>query len=121
MNAIPLPRTLVLFAATVCGALIAAHFLRGGFYPLVVLGLAFPWLLLAGRPWADRTVQLLLLLSAAEWLRTLVVIALQRFADGQPWMRMAVILGSVMLFTLGSAVAIRVKSDSGLTSTRSSP
>ena len=94
-------------SAIVSGVMIAAHFLREGIYPLVALGLAFPWLLLLRRPWATRSVQILLVLAGAEWLHTLLMIAAQRQATGQPWTRMAIILGVVALFTLGSAIAVR--------------
>ena len=106
----PLPRSVGIAAAVISGVLIAAHFLRAGIYPLVVLGLVFPWLLLTGRRWATRTVQILLVLAAAKWVYTLLVIAAQRRADGQPWLRMALILGGVALFALLSAAIIRAKS-----------
>ena len=105
-----LPRSVGIVAAVISGVLIAAHFLRAGIHPLVVLGLVFPWLLLAGTRFATRTVQILLVLAAAEWVHTLLVIAAQRHADGQPWLRMALILGGVALFTLLSAALIRVES-----------
>lgn len=102
-------RVLVVIWTVLSGVLIAAHFLRAGLYPLVALGLVFPWLLLAGRPWATRTVQCLLALAALEWLRTLLGLAAQRSAQGQPWTRMAAILAAVALFTLGAAIAIQFR------------
>jgi len=68
----------------ISGIMIAGHFLRAGVYPLVALALAFPLLLLLRRPWATRSVQILLVLSGAEWLHTLFVIAAERQATGQP-------------------------------------
>lgn len=94
-------------SAMLSGLLLAAHFLRAGLYPLVALALVFPFLLFARRPWATRLVRALLVLSAVEWLRTLFLIAHQRWAEGQSWVRMATILGAVAFFTLGSAFAVR--------------
>ena len=95
--------------AVISGVLIAAHFLRGGLYPLVTIAIIFPWLLLARRLWVTRMVQLLLILAAAEWIHTLLAIGVHRHAAGQPWIRMAIIIGGVALFTMGSAFAIRFK------------
>jgi hypothetical protein len=92
------------------GLLISAHFLRSGQYLFVVAGLLFPLLLRVKKPWATRTVQLLLGLAAAEWIYTLQILAVQRIETGQPWLRLAIILGAVALFTVGSAIAIGLKS-----------
>ena len=98
----------------------SAHFLRAGVYPLVVLGLAFPWLLLVGKSWAVRIVQVILLLAAAEWLHAALAIAVRRVEAGQPWMRMALILGGVILLNVVTAVLVRVKPGCGETQARSS-
>lgn len=87
--------------------LIAAHFLRLGAMGSVVLSLAFPALLLVPRPWAPRVVQSVLLLASLEWVRTLFASVAQRQAQGEPWLRMAVILGVVAVFTAASALAVR--------------
>lgn len=98
------------FAMTMLsGLLIAAHYLRVGTYPLVLIGLGFPFLLFFKRPWLNRTVQVLLLLAAAEWVMTLLLLVAQRQALGQPWTRMVLILGSVALLNLGAAVAVNPK------------
>lgn len=55
---------------------------------------------------AVRIVQLLLILAAAEWLWTLAQIALERQALGQPWVRMALILGTVAAVSVASAVLL---------------
>jgi len=102
-----MPNRVGIVATILCGVLIAAHFLRADFLPLVALGLMFPGLLFIERPWAVRIVQLLLLLSAGEWIHALLTIATQRLEAGQPWMRMAWILGGVCLLNIGAAVMIR--------------
>jgi len=87
--------------------LIAAHFYRAGYMPVVVLLLCAPLLLLLRKPWVPGLVQVLLLLAAAEWLRTLVAIAQLRMHTGEPWLRMAVILGAVALFTAASGLVFK--------------
>jgi hypothetical protein len=109
MKAETAPRAVGISAAIVSGLLIAAHFFRAGLFLLGVFGLLFPWLLLVKRSWATRAVQLFLILAAAEWLHTLIVIAAQRQATGQPWIRMATILGVVALFNFWAAMAVREK------------
>jgi hypothetical protein len=83
---------------------LAAHFLRGGgpVITLAVLGLLA--LLPVRRPWAARVVQVALALGALEWVRTLVTLAMWRSQAGEPFARMALILGTVAAVTAGSAL-----------------
>ena len=87
--------------------LLAAHFSRGDNTPLVVLSLVFPLILLVRKHWVVPTVQVLLVLGGLEWIRRVVELAGQREALGQPWTRMAVILGAVSAFTMASALVFR--------------
>lgn len=89
--------------------LLAAHFLRGGHPALVALSLGLPLLLLVRRPWAGWLISIGLGLGALEWLLTLYNIAQQRFAAGEPWLRMAAILGTVALITGASALLPRTR------------
>jgi thiol:disulfide interchange protein len=80
--------------------LLGAHFMRAG-QNLVLLGLGLLLLLLFLRKWwVPRLLQFVLLLGAVEWIVTAVTLAQVRMQLGQPWARMAVILGAVALFTL---------------------
>jgi hypothetical protein len=90
--------------------LLAAHFLRGGQAALVALALALPLLLAVRRPWAGWLLSLGLGLGSLEWLLTLTAIAQQRMAMGEPWHRMAAILGGVSLLTLTAACLPRTRS-----------
>jgi hypothetical protein len=57
------------------------------------------------RPWAARLAQLALLAGAFEWLRTLALLLPVRRAAGEPWVRLAAILGAVALVAvLGAAL-----------------
>src|SRR4051794_34355736 len=91
----------------VSALLIAAHFLRGGNILVTIACLAAPFLLLLRRPILTIVVQLMLVIAAVEWLRTALLIAQERAANGAPATRMFVILGSVSLFTLLSAVPLK--------------
>ena len=83
--------------------LLGAHFLRGGWTWLAAACVAAPLLLLVRARWIARLLQVVLVLGAAEWVRTLVAFVSARIDGGQDWTRLAVILGSVAIFTLASA------------------
>jgi len=91
----------------VSAILIAAHFLRSGNILVTIVCLAAPLLLLVRTPAVRIAVQIMLVIAAAEWVRTAFVIAQERAASGAPVTRMFVILGSVALFTLLSAIPLR--------------
>ncbi len=90
--------------------LLAAHFLRSGLIPVVIMVLLCPALLLFRRPWVARFVQIILLLGSVEWIRTLVVLVNQRRLVDQPWTRLCVVLGFVAAFTAGSALVFSCRS-----------
>ena len=83
--------------------LMAAHLLRGHHYLLMALAAVVPLLLIIPRPWVARVMQVGLVIAAAEWMRTIVLLVQERMAFGQPYARMALILGAVTLITIGSA------------------
>ena len=86
---------------------LAAHFFRAGNFGFVAFVLIVPFLLLTRTRWSVIAVQAMLALAAAEWIRTAMTIARERAALGAPSTRMFVILGSVALFTLLSAIPLR--------------
>ena len=75
--------------------LIAAHFYRSGSFLLTAVSLLLPLVLFTRSQWAPRLVTLFLLLSAAEWLRTMLVFIEQYQASDISWTRLAIILNSV--------------------------
>ena len=96
----------LLAAPVVLSSLVlGAHFLRGGHLFAVAFCLALPGLLLLRRPWVPPVVTGALLGGAALWATTAVRIGQVRVAHGEPWLRMALILGGVALFTAASAAA----------------
>jgi hypothetical protein len=98
-------RHLLLIPIVLSALTLGAHLLRGGHLALALAAAALPLLLVPRSIAALRLVQGLLLLGALEWVRTLLLILDQRRAFGQPWHRLAVILGSVALVTALSALA----------------
>jgi len=89
--------------------LLGAHFYRSGLPIGAGFCVVIPVFLLVRDSWVPRLIQIFLLLGALEWLRTLFVIANMRIAYDQPWVRMAIILGAVALFTALSGLVFRSK------------
>ena len=90
-------------------AVLAAHFSRQGQPMLVFLPVALMGLLAVPRLWAARLLQAVLLLGAAEWVRTIIVLARIRGENGLPVTRMAIILSAVAILTAASALVFRTR------------
>ena len=95
---------LLLFPAVLSALLLGVHFLRADLIPLAVVALLIPVFLFLRRAWAARLVQVIMVMGAFEWLRALVALVVERHTAGQPWGRLAVIMGLVAAFTGGSAL-----------------
>lgn len=91
--------------------MLGAHFLRFGHTPLVLLCLALLVPLFIPRLWAQVLVRWTLALGALVWLWTLVEDVRQRLAFGEPWLRLALILGAVAAFTGWAAWMTRPEKD----------
>jgi len=87
--------------------LLAAHFSRANMFPLVVVSLVIPFLLLIRRAWVARGVQILLLLGAVEWIRAMFGYINVRKEIGEDWGRLAIILVTVALLTACSGLVFR--------------
>jgi len=83
---------------------LGAHFFRNGEMFLVLGTLGVIGCLSARRPWVPRVAQMVLLLGCIEQVRTLVVLASERRSHGEPFLRLAIILGAVALVTGLSAL-----------------
>jgi hypothetical protein len=90
--------------------LLAAHFSRADMLPGVVVSLITPFLLLIRKAWVARGVQILLLLGAAEWIRSMFGYIAVRKEIGEDWGRLAIILIAVALLTACSGLVFRGKS-----------
>ncbi|MCK5786661.1 MAG: hypothetical protein KAH54_08905 [Candidatus Sabulitectum sp.] len=93
-----------MFSIVLSAFLLGAHFRWHGMDILSIPAVLFPVLLFVRRAWAARTVQIILFLGGLEWVRTTIEIASRRMDAGEPWVRMAVILGAVAVFTAVSAL-----------------
>lgn len=89
--------------------MLSAHFYRHYNYPMMVISILVPLLLLIKKRWVLAVIQLFALGGAGVWINTIVVIADERMRSGGPWIRMAVILGTVALFTASSGFLLNLK------------
>ncbi len=83
---------------------LGAHFMRYDNSVGVVGALALIALLIVRRPWVARLLQVVLVLGALEWVHTIYELVQVRAAQGQPFVRMTVILGVVAAVTFLSAL-----------------
>lgn len=98
------------FASLFC-LILAAHFLRMGAMSGVLVCLALPAVAALTRArWALRCLQALLLLGGMSWMVTALRLAEQRRADGDPWLRMALILGTVAALSVLAAALLNRRS-----------
>jgi hypothetical protein len=88
--------------------LLSAHLLfHTGQYAYAIVPLLFLIPLMFRKTWVPWLVQLALLLGTIEWLRTLITEVMQKISYGDSWVRYAVILAAVALFTLLSCLVFR--------------
>lgn len=87
--------------------LLGAHFSRIGINSLSIIALLFPFLLLFKYPWVPRVIQVVLVLGALEWIRATLMYIDIRIDKGEDWLRLAVIIGVVALFTGLSSLSFR--------------
>jgi hypothetical protein len=95
--------------ATLALWLLAAHFYRADVLVLATVAALAPLLLLIPSRAARLVVQLMLVIGAIEWLRSLAVLAATRMSLQQPWLRMTLILLAVAAFTAAAAWLLRVR------------
>ena len=84
--------------------ILGAHFMRYGNSVGVIGSLLLIALLIVRRPWVARLMQVVLILGALEWVRTLYDLVQVRTALGQPFGRMLVILGIIAAVSFCSAL-----------------
>ncbi len=90
--------------------LLAAHFSRADMLPAVIVSLLTPFLLLIRKAWIARSIQILLVIGALEWIRSMFGYIQVRKEIGEDWGRLAIILVAVALLTACSALVFRGKS-----------
>ena len=87
--------------------LLAAHWSYHALPWLVYPTLALPLLFLVRRPWVPRFYARLVMLASLEWVRTLVITVQERAGADEPWLRYAIIMIAVAVFTLLTALPLR--------------
>jgi hypothetical protein len=87
-------------------ALLAAHFVHAGLWPLAALALLLIGLLAVPRPWAARALQAMLVLATVEWLLTAIALARLRASHDEPYLRLLLILGAVALYSAAAAAIL---------------
>jgi hypothetical protein len=98
---------LALLPVAVAFAVLAAHFYRAGRIDLALGALALIALLFVPRAWAARALQVGLVAGALEWLHTLASLVALRQSMGEPYVRLALILGAVAFLTALTALVFR--------------
>jgi hypothetical protein len=90
--------------------LLAAHFSRANLFPLVIVSILLPFLLLIRKAWVARSIQVLLVFGAAEWIRAMFGYIEVRKAVGEDWTRLAIILLTVAVLTACAGLVFRSSS-----------
>ena len=80
--------------------ILSAHFLRDSNLLLTLVYILLPFVLMIKKRLALLLVQGMAYAGGIIWINTLIKIAQRRISYGEPWIRMAVILGAVALFTI---------------------
>ena len=89
--------------------LMAAHFSRIENDWLASFCIVLPFLLFIKKKWIKRIYQILLVIGALIWVERAVFLVRMRQEVGEPWIRLAVILGAVALFTMLSSLSFETK------------
>ncbi len=87
--------------------LIAAHFIRYDFKLMAIFCLLLPALLLFRRTWVPKVITTFLLLYSIEWVRTMVSLVEQYKLQERPFLKLVIILLSVIVFTLLSSAVFK--------------
>jgi len=99
-----------LIPVTLSLLVLGAHFLRAGSPGLVAASVSAIGLLLVPRAWVPRVMTVALLVGAGTWAHTAIDLARIRASLGEPYLRMALILGGVALFTAASPLLFLLRS-----------
>jgi len=93
-----------------CFLLLAAHFGRANLLILQIISISFPFLLFWKTKIAIFIIQACLMLAGIESIRTAVYYARIRNENEEPWLRLAIILGTVVVLNFATVLVFRTKS-----------
>ena len=100
-------RFLRLIPAILSISVLSAHFFRAQSIIPTLVSLSLLPLVFYNGTWSRNLVRICLAIGSIEWLRTMLVLVMQREAMGLPWVRMAMILLAVVCFTMTSAFLLK--------------
>lgn len=89
--------------------LLAAHFSRQQMNILAIISLVFPLFLFIRKKEILYFLQIILFIGSAEWIRSTLAYVNQRINMGEDWLRLAIILFSVALIAIVSALLLSTK------------
>jgi len=93
-----------------CLLLLAAHFGRVKIFVLQYISILIPFLLFWKSKITAIAIQNCLMLAGIEWIRTTVYYARIRIEDGEPWLRLAIILSTVAVLNFATILVFRTNS-----------
>jgi len=100
--------TIITILPIIISALLsAAHFYRSGSLLFTLSSILLPFLLVSKNRWIPKIITAFLFLAAGEWIRTILTFTEHYQAAGVSWTRMAIILGTVAVFTASSALVFK--------------
>ena len=85
----------------------AVHFGRANMFILQLLSIAIPFILIWKSKISARIVQIALILSGLEWIRSLVYYIRIRTEYNQDWLLLAIILGVVIVANFATLLVFR--------------
>lgn len=89
--------------------ILSAHFFREGEIVLTAVYLFLPFLLFIKNRWSIIFLRIFSYGGVIIWLQTIYVLAFARISMGEPWLKMAIILGAVTVFTLYAGLLLNSK------------
>ena len=93
-----------------CFLLLAAHFGRANLFILQIISILIPFLLFWKTKVTAFIIQACLLLAGIEWIRTTVYYTQIRIENGEPWLRLAIILGAIAVLNFATILVFSTKS-----------
>ena len=93
-----------------CSLIMAAHLGRANMFILQYISLLIPFILFWKNKIAARAIQLFLILYGFEWIRMIFYYARIRTANGEDWLRLAIILGVVAILNFATIFVFHSKS-----------
>ena len=102
-------KTLLFVPIVLSLALLGAHLMRADVDIGVIGAAVMIGLLFVREAWVARLMQVVLVLGTIEWLRTSLELTQARAAQGEPYTRLAIILGAVVVATVGSALLFQTR------------